>query len=320
MSNEVIESNSHITVIQKAEKHFSNVNTCGLVWKKEAGFAKQALENNDYLMKIAGGNQTSLINAITNIGAIGLTLNPAEKLAYLIPRKGKVCLDVSYMGLIRLATDTGSIMWVRAELVYSNDVLIYHGATEKPEFSSPDPFDRGQLKGVYCVAKTTEGDFLSGIMNLEECHAIRDRSESFKKGSGPWKTDEGEMMKKTIIKRESKTWPKSDKTHRFDNAVEIINEHEGINFNDQVDPNPINWQNVEQGYIRAIECVDCADPLEGSDMARQLMIDLTPDEQVAMNNKLKGYKPGKRQYNTLFSDCLNYDGEVEEPALPVSMQ
>jgi recombinational DNA repair protein RecT len=156
-------------------------------------------------------------------------------------------------------------------------------------------------------------------MSIDECYAIRDRSEAFKKGSGPWKTDEGEMIKKTILKREYKTWPKTDKSHRMDNAVEIINEHEGVDFSNQFDDKPINWQNVEEGYIRAIECVDCADPLEGSNMARQLMINLTPDEQIAVNNKLKGYKPGKRQYNTLFSDCLNYD-EIEEPNIPEHMQ
>jgi hypothetical protein len=35
------------------------------------------------------------------------------------------------------------------------------------------------------------------------------------------------MMKKTVIKRASKLWPKSE---RLDTAVQVLNEHEGIDF------------------------------------------------------------------------------------------
>jgi len=297
----------YLQVIQAVENKFISVNEYNLNWKKEAGFARQALENNEYLMSVAGNNQQSLANAITNIAAVGLTLNPAEKLAYLVPRNKQVCLDVSYIGLIKLATDTGSIMWARAELIHENDKFVYRGATEKPDFSMPSPFDRGEIKGVYCVAKTKEGDFLSGFMSIEECYEIRDKSESFKRSPqySPWTNFEGEMIKKTIIKRESKTWPKTDKTERFDNAVEIVNEHEGSDF-EKIGDEPIDWQKVEQGYIKAIEIVDTDDFETGSPMAHELMADLTPDEQVAVNNKLKKYKPGKRQYNTLFREYLNY--------------
>jgi recombination protein RecT len=37
------------------------------------------------------------------VAAIGITLNPASKLAYLVPRDGMVCLDISYMGLLHRA-------------------------------------------------------------------------------------------------------------------------------------------------------------------------------------------------------------------------
>jgi len=316
MTEQAKELAPYLQVIQAVEHKFNDVNSFGLVWKKEAGFARQALENNDYLMTTASNNQRSLANAITNIGAIGLSLNPAEKLAYLVPRQKQICLDISYIGLIKLATDTGSIMWARAELIHENDDFTYHGATEKPEFATKNPFNRGAIVGVYCVAKTAEGDYLSGIMSIDEVYEIRNRSESYKAGSSfsPWNTFEGEMIKKTIIKRESKTWPKTDKTDRFDNAVEIINEHEGIDFSKQVDDTPINWQNVEQGYIKAIEIVDTDDFEVGSPMAHALMDDLSPDEQIAVNNKLKGYKPGKRQYNTLFREYLDY--QPDEPMLP----
>jgi len=316
----------YLQAIAGAKEKFEKINSINHLvnYDKEAMFCMQIVQANNYLMKIVNENPQSLRNAVVNVASIGLSLNPAEKLAYIVPRKGQACLDVSYIGLIKLATDTGSIMWARAELIYENDDFIYHGATEKPEFSTPNPFNRGNLQGVYCVAKTKEGDYLSGIMSLKECYDIRDRSEAYKafkeKGFAcSWTTDEGEMIKKTIIKRESKTWPKTDKSHRMDDAIEVINEHEGIDFSRQIDDKPIDWQQVENGYIKAIECVDCADPLEGSNMAIELFKNLTPDEQIAVNNKLKNYKPGKRQYNTLFREVLNYS-EIDEPRLPEHLQ
>nr|WP_235428547.1 hypothetical protein [Enterobacter hormaechei] len=59
-----------------------------MVWAKESQFAIQLFQNNDYLAKVAFQNQTSTQNAIINVAAIGISLNPAQKLAYLVPRKG----------------------------------------------------------------------------------------------------------------------------------------------------------------------------------------------------------------------------------------
>ena len=165
----------------------------------------QLIKKNDYLKNIANNRPDTLRDAVINIASIGLSLNPATKYAYLVPRDNQACLDISYIGLIKLATDTGSIMWARAELVHEKDTFIYNGAFQMPEFNSPDPFNRGEIKGVYCVAKTKEGDYLSGIMSIDEINDIKNRSMSARKNSGPWVTDFGEMAKKTIIKRESKT-------------------------------------------------------------------------------------------------------------------
>jgi recombination protein RecT len=140
--------------------------------------------------------------------------------------------------LIKIATDTGSIRWAKAELVYSNDTFTYKGVNIPPahEFN---PFgDRGEFIGVYCVAKTSDGDFLCETMTAQEIHDIRNKSEAFKAfASGkasqcPWHDFFGEMTKKTCIKRASKTWPKSQRGDMLQNAIAILNEHEGIDFTD----------------------------------------------------------------------------------------
>lgn len=193
---------------------------------REAEFALQALYGNDYAMKIAMSNRQSVINAVVNIAAIGISLNPAKKQAYLVPRDGKICLDISYMGLLDLAIDSGSIRWGQAELVYETDTFCLNGIDEKPTHKR-DPFAkaRGEVVGVYVVVKTVDGDYLTDAMSVDEVNTIRDRSAAWKayiskQKSCPWLTDWGEMAKKTVVKRAYKYWPK---TERLDTAIHHLN-------------------------------------------------------------------------------------------------
>ena len=52
-----------------------------VTWAKESQFAIQAFQKNDFLAKTAMANPTSAQNAIINVAAIGITLNPAAKQA-----------------------------------------------------------------------------------------------------------------------------------------------------------------------------------------------------------------------------------------------
>lgn len=202
-------------------------------FQQEAFFALSALTANDYLGRIAEQNPNSLRAAVLNVATINLSLNPSLRESYLIPRKGSICLDISYIGLAKLATDSGSIKWIQAEIVKEKDAFIYNGICTQPKHEVDSFGERGKIVGVYCIAKTCDGDFLVSTMTIEECHAIRDRSEAWKRNrSGPWLSDESEMIKKTIVKRSSKLLPK---TERLQEAVGIINSHEGINFDEEKD-------------------------------------------------------------------------------------
>lgn len=205
---------------------------CGgqLNFEREAGFAIQVISGNDYALRIASENRQSVINAVTNIAAIGISLNPTKRQAYLVPRDGRICLDISYMGLLDLAIQSGSIMWGKAELVYEVDGFELNGF-DRPPTHTRKPFakDRGAIVGVYVVVKTRDGDYLTDCMSLDEVHDIRDRSTAWKawiskQKKCPWVTDEGEMIKKTVIKRAYKTWPKTD---RLDQAIHHLNTEGG---------------------------------------------------------------------------------------------
>jgi recombination protein RecT len=293
-------------VYEVARSYFMELCDDPKVFEREAGFAIQVLSSNEYALRIATENRQSVINAVTNIAAIGISLNPAKKQAYLVPRDGKICLDISYMGLLDLAVDSGSIRWGQAELVYENDDFTLDGVDKQP-IHKRKPFakDRGELIGTYVVVKTADGDYLTTAMSIDEVFDIRNRSAAWKawtekKKKCPWVTDEGEMVKKTVIKRAYKTWPKTDRLNRLDEAVHYLNTEAGEGLA-ELDQTPAKGPGVhkptdgmmasltiqQQNYIREVaQDVEEAfrSPQGGADAAfeRVEIEDFDNDRKVAL--------------------------------------
>lgn len=253
MSNELATISSDI---YSTRDSFASVLTDrSLNFEREAEFALQTIAGNQYSIKVALGNRQSVANAVTNIAAIGISLNPAKKQAYLVPRDGKICLDISYIGLMDLAMATGCIRWAQAELVYSSDSFTLNGF-DKPPTHSYNPFakERGEVVGVYVVVKTDSGDYLTETMSIDEVNAIRDRSSAWKafkaKGAScPWVTDPGEMAKKTCVKRAYKFWPK---TERLEQAIHHLNTDGGEGLASLASAGPSDLG--ETWVMRATQC------------------------------------------------------------------
>lgn len=207
-----------ITLVKEQEKLFTQSLSCSDVnFNQECQFAIQALQKNDFLYKVADKNRASLQNAIINVAAIGISLNPASKHAYLVPRDNMVCLDISYQGLLHLAMSTGSIKWGQARLVYANDQYTNKGIDKPPEHNYSAFGDRGAIVGAYCTVKTCDGDYLTEEMSMEQILQVRDTSRA---KNGPWSTFFDEMARKTVVKRASKYWPKVE---RLQSAIEYLN-------------------------------------------------------------------------------------------------
>lgn len=217
------------SAIEKSRDKFIAAAGDLLRYEDESIFAMQAIGKTDYSISIANKNPQSVQLAMRNLAATGLTLNPAHSYAYLVPRDGSIVLDLSYKGLIKIATDCGAVLWARADIVYSADSFTYHGPAAMPEVVC-DPFkkDRGEIVGAYCIAKTREGDILTEILPLEEIEKIRGKSDLYiKKKSGPWVEWFAQMAKKAVVKRASKTWPYTGKSGRLFEAIELANVSEG---------------------------------------------------------------------------------------------
>ncbi|EOU9609829.1 recombinase RecT [Cronobacter dublinensis] len=212
-----------VSFVKQQEPFFCGAMTDQTVtWAKESQFAIQLFQKNDFLAKTAINNPISAQNAIINVAAIGITLNPASKLAYLVPRDGMVCLDISYMGLLHLAQSSGSIKWGQCKLVCANDTYESNGLDKAATHKYNAFGDRGEVVGGYCTVKTPDGDYLTEEMSLAEIKAVEATSKA---KNGPWKNFWEEMARKTIVKRASKYWPKAQ---RLDNAIHLLNDDEGM--------------------------------------------------------------------------------------------
>ena len=215
-------------ILGEAEVQFSTIASADgnlVQFHKELGYAMQIIAGSNKLQQCS---TESLRAAFTNVAGLGLTLNPAMKLAYLVPRKGKACLDVSYLGLLHIATDAGCIRAAKAEVVCQHDQFEYIDAFTQPVHKF-DPFasaeQRGPVVGAYCVAVLPDGLRLVETMSREDIGKVRAASKAG--DDSPWTTWPIEMCKKSVIKRAYKSWPQQA---RMSNAVAYVNANEGIDF------------------------------------------------------------------------------------------
>lgn len=199
---------------------------------REAGFALQVIDNNNYLAKC---DRKSLVNAIANVAMTGLSLNPELRLGYLVPRKGKVYFQSSYMGKVDILVRSGMVKDIYAKLVYENDTFEVQGdiINGVPVHKANYFGDRGKVIGGYYVAKLVNGETKWDTMPMKQILDAKKRSEAVKAGKGsPWDTDEEEMMRKTIINWAFKFIPKSNISKSVLQAIEADSEFDRDVFDD----------------------------------------------------------------------------------------
>ena len=238
--------------VQNAETNFLQVLDKPNVFLKEAAFAMQAIKESQQLVKISNteAGAESIKNAVINIALTGLSLHPSFAHAYLVPRGGKCCLDISYKGLIKIVSeDNSNISSVSAMVVYDWDKFEYEeGSTPfvkhipnlMPEVDTEvirkDPkkiWDH--VVGAYSRAIMRDGSVSMAVLPKWRLWKIYQTSKSKDSIYSPWTTWPEEQIRKTVIKYHSKTLQGTG-TERLQNAVAILNEHEGPDFKKPIGP------------------------------------------------------------------------------------
>lgn len=249
-------------LVQMAKPQFEELAKIhGVVnFKEEASFALQLLQENDFLCRTAMANQDSFKRAILNVAIVGLSLNPYKREAYLIPRKGKVCMDISYQGYVNLFLKAGAIKFATAEIVYENDFFKYNGAHAEPDFDADIFSNRGRIVGGFVKAQSPSGDWIITHMPIDQVYAVRDRSESWKayksKGTScPWITDELEMIKKTLIRNGRKSWPTFN-SKTIEIAERVVEEAEPIRLNPAPDLDDIERSDLLLNIRTALDILE----------------------------------------------------------------
>ncbi|MBP2147440.1 recombinase RecT [Xanthobacter flavus] len=199
----------------------------------------------------------AVFNEVSKAAALGLLLDPQLGEAYLITgwnnqeRRLAPQLRVGYRGLIKLGRQSGEIAASYAhevcerdefECVLGDNKRLHH----KPNLAQ----DRGEAYAYYAVVKLAGGETDFEVMSIREVHRIRDRSDGWKAfqekkiKSTPWATDEGEMAKKTVIRRLMKRMPASPE---LADALRIEDEADYRDFRDVTPERPTLASRLKAG-------------------------------------------------------------------------
>lgn len=202
---------------------------------EEATHLLQLVQNTPSLKECTG---QSIQGVLVAIASTGLSLNPVMKLAYVIPRNIKVkspgkpdawekraMVEPSYMGLMKLATDSGAVRNFEVHEVYQGDEFEFDIVEKRPRVHKPYwtvGHSRGKLIGVYGFAVLADGTMIPEHMGADELAKIQSKSDN---ASGSVYTDwQGEMARKSLVKRLQKYIPRTEKAQGFLEAVELDNQ------------------------------------------------------------------------------------------------
>ena len=215
-----------------------------LTWKSEQQFAISLINKSWQIQK---ATPESIKIALISAGSMGLSLNPIKQHVYLIPRRERkqwkdetdqaykkvpyiVTASPSYRGLTHLAINTGGVVWIRADVVFSGDKFKYFGPGKAPEYEMGDGYRTEQnATGVYAIARLSNGDTLCEYMDKGAVLEVKNRSEL--KTGLMWTKFFSEAYKKAVIRRLCKTLPNLPDV--LINAFAVMDESENIKFDEE---------------------------------------------------------------------------------------
>jgi recombination protein RecT len=178
----------------------------------------------------------SINGVLLSVASTGLSLNPVLKLCYVIPRNVKVktktgdawekraMVEPSYMGLMKLATDSGAVRNFEVHEVYQGDEFVFDLVQKAPTVHRPYwtlGRQRGKLIGVYGFAVLADGTRIPEHMGADELAKIQSKSDN--KAGSVYSDWAGEMARKSLVKRLQKYVPRTEKAQQFYEAVDLDN-------------------------------------------------------------------------------------------------
>ena len=158
-------------------------------WVKSAMLC--ILESNDLQECLAtSAGRASLYHALRYAATTGLSLNPQEGKAALVPIDGKVNYWVMKNGWVDLLMATGKVARAAAFTVYTEDAFVLVQTIDGDSYTfSPNLDDRCSIRGFVSAIRLTDGSASVHYMTLGQVEAHRDKyAKGLSNPKNAWKT------------------------------------------------------------------------------------------------------------------------------------
>jgi len=237
----------------------------------------------------------SVLPALYEIASMGLV--PGLGQAYLLPFKNnkrgryEATLVVGYQGYVELAYRAGKIS-ISAHVVREGDYFEWEEGLNPILIHRVHSELGDPLLAAYAVARSPNGQTWHLVMEASEVRAIRERSKA--KDSGPWKTDEEEMWKKTPVRRLFKMLPKSPDMARIQEVDDVESMDADFEVLNEPDNEPVSQ--------------------EQDDLADELEQDKTPTSRVEAPRKVVPRKVKQKPTTKASPSADSAPAETSPPA------
>ena len=187
--------------------------------------------------ELVKANRHSLFGACMAAAQDGLL--PDGKEAAMVTFSDKAQYMPMVGGILKKIRNSGELSSITSQIVYEKDEFEFYVDEDGEHLKhKPNMFkERGEMIGVYALARTKDGSTYIEVMTNDQIEAVKKTSRG-KKGpwSGPFAT---EMVRKTAIKRLSKRLPMStdlEFTMNADNDLYDLEEEPEIKDVDNTSP------------------------------------------------------------------------------------
>lgn len=194
-----------LDMLKRAQPMMEDIATKYLTPERMLRLGVLALRNEPKLLDCA---PETVVGAIVTCAQLGLEPNTELEQAHLIPY-GKECqLIIGYQGYIELARRSGKIKAIVARVVHENDEFeLEFGLHDDTLRHVPAREDPGEKVASYMIARMGEGVSQIEVLWKRDIEEIKAAAHATDKANSPWRRWEGEMWKKSAIRRGRKMLP-----------------------------------------------------------------------------------------------------------------
>jgi phage RecT family recombinase len=167
--------------------------------------ARALMTFNNKIKDLSACTDEDFCRCVIEAAELGFAID--GKLAYVVKYKSDFNLQLDYKAVIAVAKRNRTIIDVDADVVCANDTFRHgkRGGESILEHTYDLSQPRGEVIGAYCRVFLPGGQWNYSVMSRTDLDKIQKMSKATFDGR-PWQTWEGEMQKKSVIRRTLKLY------------------------------------------------------------------------------------------------------------------